>query len=216
LKKAILQAPCHHLDHLATFVETHGERLSHLLEALIAYRRKARIFRMRFALAGILFSVLCGGAAALAMMTTTAFASMGPRALVGSGGVVGLVVLFFWLTLLMKYFSSSFHRNCMKDLDELTPIENQTRRDSWQAVRPLAETYLKKSAGRFSFRAVKREYAAVRRVFDKGSREIREALNELSTISDHEATAPDGSSSSQGPLPGEEPGNAVPLKQRTK
>ncbi|MDY6989522.1 MAG: dynamin family protein [Thermodesulfobacteriota bacterium] len=216
LKKAILQAPCHHLDHLATFVETHGERLSHLLEALIAYRRMVRAFRAKFVLAGVLFSVLCGGAASFAMMTTTAFASMGSRALLGGGGVVALVVLFFWLTLLMRYFTSSFHRNCMKELDELTPIENQTRRDSWQAVRHLVESYLKKGAGRFSFRAVKQEYAAVRRVFDKGSREIREALNELSTMSDDEVTAGDGSLSSPSPSQREEMGKAVRLKQRNR
>ena len=36
LKKAIADAPRHRLDHLATFIETHGERLAHLLEALVA------------------------------------------------------------------------------------------------------------------------------------------------------------------------------------
>jgi EH domain-containing protein 1 len=36
LKEAVLQAPRYRLDNLATFVETHGERLSHLLEALVS------------------------------------------------------------------------------------------------------------------------------------------------------------------------------------
>jgi GTPase SAR1 family protein len=216
LKKAILQAPCHHLDHLATFVETHGERLSHLLEALVAYRKKARAFRAKVLLAGLLFSLLCGGAATFAMITTTAFAGMGPHALLGGGGVVALVVLFFWLALLMKYFTSSFHRNCIKELDDLTPIDNQTRRDSWQAVRQLVENYLKKSAGRFSLRVVRQEHAAVLRVFDKGSREIREALNELSTIDDDEGTPGDHPPSAGASLERKEGGKAVPLKQRTR
>jgi EH domain-containing protein 1 len=42
LKKAVLQAPCHRLDNLASFVEIHGERLGHFLEGMISYGRKAR------------------------------------------------------------------------------------------------------------------------------------------------------------------------------
>jgi hypothetical protein len=216
LKAAILQAPRYHLDHLATFVETHGERLSHLLEALMGYRRRARRFRMRYVLAGLLFSLLCGGAAGLAMMSTSAFAGMGEHALLAGGGVVALGVLFFWMTLLMKYFTSSFHRSCMKDLDRLTPLETQARRDSWQTVRLLARGYLKKSGGRFSLRGVKQEYGAVRRVLDKGSREIREALSELATIGEDAPQAPHEAVSSKGPFAAEEEGEPVPLRPRSK
>jgi hypothetical protein len=157
-----------------------------LLEALISYRRGVRRFRIKYALAGFFFSLLCGGAAAFTMTTTSAFAGMGQPMLLGAGGVVGLAVLFFWMTLVLKYFTSAFHRNCLRDLDKLIPLENQTRRDTWQAVRDLAYIYLKKTLGRFSLREVKQEYEAVRRVCDKGAKEIREALNELSTISEDE------------------------------
>jgi len=193
LKRAIFQAPRYRLDHLATFVETHGERLSHLLEALISYRRGRRRFRIKYALAGFFFSLLCGGAGAFTMMTTGAFAGMSQPMLLGAGGVIGLVVLFLWMTLVLRYFASAFHRNCLKDLDQLTPLENQTRRDTWQAVRGLAQSYLKKTVGRFSLREVKQEYAAVGRVCDKGAKEIREALNELSTISEDEQSPTDDS-----------------------
>ena len=201
LKKAILQAPRHRLDHLATFVETHGERLSHFLEALVSYRKGLRMLRIKRALMGLFVSVLCGCAATFAMMTTTVLGSMDQRMLVGAGGAVALVALVFWMTILMKYSTSGFHRNSLNDLDELTPIQNQTRRDSWQAIRQLASTYLEKTEGRFSLRTVKREYAGVCRVRDKGSREIRQALNELATISDDESSASlaiDGSTSTQG------------------
>jgi len=184
LREAIMQAPRHRLDHLATFIETHGERLSHLLEALISYRKRARRFRLKYALTGFLFSLLCGAAAVFVMITTHAFANAGFNVLLGAGGVVALAVLFFWITLVLKHFASGFHRGCLKDLDQLTPIETQARRDSWGAVRELAHTYLKNTMGRFSLREVKREYAAVWRVYEKGSREIREALDELSNISE--------------------------------
>jgi tRNA-dihydrouridine synthase len=94
------------------------------------------------------------------------------------------------MTLVLRYFASSFHRNCLKDLEKLTPLENQTRRDTWQAVYNLVYVYLKKTLGRFSLREVKQEFAAVRRVCDKGAREIREALNELSTISEKDEQEP--------------------------
>ncbi len=209
LKKAILQAPRHRLDHLATFVETNGERLSHLLEALISYRRRLRVFRIKYALAGFFFSVLCGCAAALAMLTTGLFAGIGQPELLCAGGVVALAVLFLWMTLLMKYFVSAYHRNCLKNLDTLTPTENETRRDSWKAIKDLVHKYLKKTVGRFSLSEVKRQYAAVRRVYDKGSREIREALNELSTISEDEMAAKYDSMSAQASLQTKERGETI-------
>lgn len=198
LKKAILQAPRHRLDHLATFVETHGERLSHFLEALVNYRKRLRMLRIKHALMGFFVSLLCGAAAALAMVTTAVFGNLDQRMLMGAGGAVALVILFLWITILMKYLASRFHRNRLNDLDELTPIQNQTRQDSWRAVRQLARVYLEKTQGRFSLRTVKREYAAVCKVRDKGSREIRQALNELATISDDESEAIDDSTSTQG------------------
>ncbi len=186
LKRAMLEAPQHRLDHLATFVETHGERLAHFLEALLSYRREARRFRVKHALTGLFVSVLLGGAAAFAMMTTQVFGGMDQYMLLIGGGLVASGVLFFWLTLLMKHSASKFHRDCLREFDRLTTLENQTRRDSWQAIRSLAYSYVEKTAGRFSLGEVKREYAAVRRVRDKGSQEIRQALNELATLRDDE------------------------------
>lgn len=184
LKQAIFQAPRHRLDHLATFVETHGERLSHFLEALVNYRRGLRMFRLKHTLTGFFISILCGGAAAFAMMMTNVLPAMDQRMLMGAGGFFSLAVFFFWITLLLKSFSSRYHLGRLNDLDELTPLENQTRRDSWEAIRAFVSGYLKKTHGRFSLREVKREYAAVGRVYDRGAREIREALNELASITE--------------------------------
>jgi GTPase SAR1 family protein len=183
LKQAIFQAPRHRLDHLATFVETHGERLSHFLEALISYRKGIRMFRLKHTLTGFFLSVLCGGAAAFAVMMTQVVPA-DQWMLLGAGGLVALVVFFFWTAFVLKHFSSSYHSSRLNDLDALTSLENQTRRDSWAAIRDFISVYLRKTAGRFSLREIKREYAAVCRVYDRGSRDIREALNELATIAE--------------------------------
>jgi len=183
LKKAILEAPRHRLDHLASFVETHGERLTHMLEALVNYRKRLISFRFKCGFTGFLISLLCGGIAFFAMLASPVFAVNQPT-LLAVGGGVALASFFFWLTVPLKYFGSKFHRSQLKGLDDLTTLENQTRRDTWEIVRNMVHDFIKKTEGRFSFREAKREYFIVSQVCDKGSKDIREALNELARMGD--------------------------------
>jgi EH domain-containing protein 1 len=186
LKNAIEQAPRYRLDHLASFVETHSERLAHLLESLMSYRKMRRAYRAKHILTGCVVSLLCGAAGTLGAMTTNAFPFMDQRMLFSAGGLFALLILFFWLTVPLKRGTAKFHENLLNNLDAITPIENQTRRDSWQAVRDLAYAYLEKTSGRISLREVRQEYGEVRAVRDKGCPEIREALNELASTKDAE------------------------------
>jgi len=182
LKKAILQAPQHRLDHLASFVEIHGERLAHLLEALISYRTQSRQFNLKFSLSGIAIALLGGAGALVAAMLTDVLPIASTGAMYGVGGGAALLVYSVWMTLFKKYARSRFHRSRLKNIDELTPLANQTRRDNWNAIRDLVRAYLQKSGGRFALSDVKREFKAVSMVFDTGARQIRSALNELANI----------------------------------
>ena len=74
----------------------------------------------------------------------------------------------------------------MKNLDHLTALRNQTRRDSWEAVRNLVLAYLKDTQGRYSLSDVRYEYSQVWKVYEKGSKEIREALRELADLAPDE------------------------------
>ena len=186
LKNAIFEAPRHRLDHLASFVETHSERLGHLLEALINYRKMRSRFRFKNILTGLFFSLLVGAGASVAMMTAQVIPFMDQRMLLGAGSIVTLLVLLFWIAVPLRRGTARFHSQRLDNLEALTAIENQTRRDSWQAVREFAYSYLKKTGGQFSTRDVKAEHYAVRQVRDKGSREIREALNELASTKEGE------------------------------
>jgi EH domain-containing protein 1 len=192
LKKAILNAPCHRLDNLATFVETHGERLSHFLEAMASYRKRAHAFYLKYVLSGILITLIAGGAACMAMLAVPPFAGMGPMVQISAGSAVAALGLLFWLTVLGKFFYSRFHRRQLNHLEELTPLQNQTRRDCWETIRDLVQKNLNATKGRFSLRQVKQEYATVYGVFQKGSKEIREALKELSSIDLDEDAPPIG------------------------
>lgn len=182
IKKAIKLAPQRHLDHLASFVETHSERLSHLLESLISYRQQLRIFTFKYSVTGIFLSLLAGAITGLGMMMVPFFAGQGPIVLSGLGGVVAAGAMALWFAIIKKYFRSSFHQKQLARIDQLTPLENQTRRDTWEAVRKYVVTYIDRTRGRFSLRDVKEEYAVVRQIFVEGAREIREALSELSAI----------------------------------
>jgi EH domain-containing protein 1 len=184
LKKAILKTPRHRLDHLAAFVETHGERLSHFLEALINYRLRIRKFRLKNIFIGFWTSLFLGAAATFGFMISGILGGMDPRMLFGVGGGVSLMVFLFWIILLMKHRGARLHSRMLKDLDKLTPLENQTRRDSWESVKNFVYNYLEKTAGRFSLSKTKKDYVSVKLVRDKGSTEIREALNELAGIKD--------------------------------
>lgn len=182
LKKAILQAPKHRLDNLAAFVETHSERLTHLLEALVSYRlkRRAHLFKA-WTTAGFL-SLLGGGAAALLMLSSPVFGGMPAEMTAGSAAGVGALVMLLWWLTVRPASVRRFHRRQLSHLDTLTPLGNQTRRDSWLSVKETARAYLEKTVGRFSTRQARQHHAVVARVFEQGSREIREALNELATL----------------------------------
>jgi hypothetical protein len=189
LKKSILKAPRHRLDNLAAFVETHAERLSHLLESLINYRRTLRAYRVKHSLVALIMSLLCGAVAAFVLVTSEPFAGIDVRYLYGAGGAVATAIFVLWMLTLMKYFSSRFHRACLRNLGKLTSLENQTRRDSWEAVRDLAQSYLEKTGGRFSLKDVKREYTATYHIYTKRSQEIRKALSELSSNQNTQASS---------------------------
>lgn len=182
LKKAVLQAPRYRLDHLATFVEMHGERISHLLEALISYRKQLRLFQIKYTLTGIFISLLIGSAAEFGMIATDKLPNLDQYTRFGAAGILALAILFLWVTLFRKYTVSIFNRKRLNDLDKLTSLENQTRRDSWQSIRNTVYDYIKKTSGKFSLKKIRKEYQMVRSVCERGSREMREALNELSNI----------------------------------
>jgi EH domain-containing protein 1 len=188
LKEAVLQAPRFRLDNLASFVETHGERLSHLLEALVSYKGQANKYGLKQVLVGLVIGLLAGGTTAMGLL---AGGILGPEPyLLGAiGGGGGLLAFILWMSTIGRWLRRRFHREQLRQLDRLTPLRNQTRRDSWQSVRDLVYVTLKRTEGRISLKQVKAEYQAVNRIYQEGSKDIREALNELSSLGANEAPA---------------------------
>jgi EH domain-containing protein 1 len=198
LRKAVLLAPHHRLDNLATFVETHGERLCHFLEGMISYRKKARQFRVKSFFAGLAASLVSGAAGWLALMTLPPFAGLAPMLHLAGWGVLCAIILTCWLTLVQKYFYSRFLKKWLRQLDGLTPLPNQTRRDTWASIRDLLYVNLKNNNGHYSLSRVISEYSTVKEIHEKGSREIREALKELAGIDPNDDSKTEGKT---GPVP---------------
>jgi len=214
LKNSVLEAPRYRLDNLATFVETHTERLDHFLEAILSYRKRLRRFNIRFGLIGLVISLIAGTAAIFTGISAGFLSGLYDPLAIGAGCFAACLFLGCWMLMPMRYFKSIFHRKYLKNIDRLIPLETQTRKDSWQAVRELAHRYLKKTNGRFPLRNVKQEYMAVHQVFVEGTREIRKALNELSNIKFNEITRGTDSDNPDIDSPPEQnkaPGHSTPL-----
>jgi hypothetical protein len=98
------------------------------------------------------------------------------------GAAVGVTLL--WSLTVGRWLLGRFHRKQLANLEQLTPLKNQTRRDSWNAVEPLVRKNLEENRGRFSLRQVKDEYQTVFKVYQQGSMDIREAINEIEEAGD--------------------------------
>ena len=182
LKAAVLDAPRRRLDNLATFIETNAERLDQFLEAIIAYRSKVQKIRFRFGLVGLLISLLFGSAAMVAEIVSGRFSGLLDPLVLSTGAGLTLLCLLLWVSLPMRYLTRSFLQRNLKNIDQILPLETQTRKDNWQAVRPLVYKYLKKTGGRFSLGIARQEFAAIHRVYTDGTHEVRKALNELANM----------------------------------
>lgn len=182
LKEAVLEAPQKRLDNLASFIETHSERLDHFLEALINYRTRLRKLRFRFWAAGVSASIVAGLLAIAGAATLDGFEHVSDPTVIGIGLIAFLLMSIFWGIFPKRLMERIFHRRQMRNIDLLIPLSSQTRKDSWQAVRGLVADYLAKSKGRFSLAEVRSEYYSIHRVWIEGTREVRTALNEIANL----------------------------------
>ena len=85
-----------------------------------------------------------------------------------------------------RFLFGRFHKKTLKHLDHLTALKTQTRRDTWDAIRDLVFSHLKNTRGKYSLSDVRYEYSSVWKVYEKGSKEIREALRELADLTPDE------------------------------
>jgi EH domain-containing protein 1 len=186
LKNAVLQAPCYRLDNLTSFVETHGERLAHFLEALISYRKRAQKFSLKSLGIGALASIAGGALIFIMMVLAPQLAGMDIMVMTGCAGAAAVIFLVVWTLVFHRLLFRRFFKKTLQNLNHLTELRNQTRRDSWDSIRNLVFSYLKATRGKYALREVRNEYSQIWKAYEKGSKDIREALRELADVSPDE------------------------------
>ncbi|WP_020586869.1 dynamin family protein [Desulfobacter curvatus] len=184
LKQTILQTPLRRLDHLATYLEIHGERLAHYIEALQAFNLELQKFRIQKIFIGLLISLLGGGLIAFLLMTLVGMAD--PTTLLSAGGIGAGLIMGLWLAFPQKKLELKFRKNRLQDIDTLTPIADQTRKDSWSAIRDLVYLHLKENKGDYTLYELKLDLFDIRQVNDDATHDIREALGSFRSMSEHD------------------------------
>jgi EH domain-containing protein 1 len=170
-------------------VEIHGERLAHFLEALISYRKRAHKFSLKSFAVGTLVSLGGGAAVFLMMLLAPPLAGMDIMVTTGCAAAAAVFFLGVWGIVLHRWLFRRFFKKTLQSLNNLTELRNQTRRDSWDSIRNLVFSHLKSTQGKFALREIRNEYSQVWKTYEKGSKEIREALRELADLSPDEEEA---------------------------
>lgn len=180
LKSLVAATPEFRLDHLAAYLENHGDRLQILMQSLASYQEQRRRIKFRHisysaGLGLLTFLVLFGG-----LSLSSGFGS--PDLNLIAGLLAGLVVFLTYLLLVIPMLLQSFHRQVLeKELPVYQP-ENQLQRDLWAQVDRMAHEYLVKSDGKFSFRKISAQIKKLKAEVHSGRSEVRKALSELRSI----------------------------------
>ncbi len=180
VRNYIAEAPRFRLDHLAAYVEQHGERLLHFLEALLGYVKARRGYGLRQIAIGALLAAALGTGSALYLLLHGVLADYYQAA--GVGALVVLVGTGLWALAVLPAALVGFHRRTLKDPDRLTSLDIQSRQDTWLAVRPLVLKYLDRTSGRLKASEVRRDAAMIRKVLARQAKDIRGQLSDLATI----------------------------------
>lgn len=171
LCQSIFAAPNYRLDHLASYVELHSDRLICMLAALREYLRLRRRLVVQ-----ILFVSL-----APAMLIACICYLLGYRVnplilmiIVGlaSASVFGVC---FWLG--RKFFLARLHTQLATNIDKLYNASTQMEKDDWQAVKGNVAEYLRNSDGRVAARPLRQELQQLAGLRDYVSEKVRRKLS---------------------------------------
>lgn len=189
LREAILKAPQYRLDHLATFVEVHSERLTHFLETLIVARKKNILYKTKSVITGLMISLIGGGAVGLGLILAQLI-PFDHIILPSTAGGSALLFFMIWLNFIQKILIRKHLDHMIKDIDHLTPLETQTRKDSWQAIKNIVIRFIQRTKNKTSLWDMQADYGMVEKIHQHGAKDVREALNELSGIRENMSIDP--------------------------
>jgi EH domain-containing protein 1 len=196
LAQSIQNAPRHRLDHLASYIETHGQRLEHFLEAVLAYARLIKGARYKAILTSAAWALLFGGGA-FAWLSYGGLISITDSVTIGIiSGLVTAIATAFGIGPYRQHCERSARIHALRHLDRLTPLKTQTRQDTWAKISALVSDYLENRYERIPLHQVKLDLREVRDSYQGASKLARAALSDYrSQIEDQNFNEPTAAAS---------------------
>jgi hypothetical protein len=94
--------------------------------------------------------------------------------------LAGSASLFLLWVLIIKWIAATFVRpSLLRNLDNLTELNGQSRKDSWNNIKDILHQYLSGQKKLLKVGFYKKELESLRSVYQRGAREIRQAINDL-------------------------------------
>lgn len=182
LRAAIEEAPKHRLDHLATYIEDHSEKMAYFLGVLISYGRKRRHLAFQLWITGFLMSGLVGGLIFWLLSLSNIAYSMSSHwiPILGSGGAG--IFLVSWLVLVQVFFLKRFYLTSLANPESLITLRNQHDHDIWERVEEKVKHFLEQKQGKISLFSLQKDLRTINRSTDKASRDVRQALADYSGL----------------------------------
>jgi EH domain-containing protein 1 len=178
LRHMIQDAPRHRLDHLANYIEMHGARLSHFLEAVVAFAKQQRRFRVRFWIKAIVTSLFAAGLSAGALWLSQLEHFQAPTPLLIFASVVGILFLGVSLGPWQRQALNRYRDSLISRADSLTPLGTQERKDNWEKIKKPVVKFLSERFEQIPLAQIKSDLREVSKAYQSASKSAREALNE--------------------------------------
>lgn len=181
LRNLVFNAPKHRVDHLASFVEYHGRRLSHYIEGLTSYVKVRRKFYIKMSSLGGLLAFFSGGVLGLFLHVLEPFGVTSQTMTLSI--TFGLMLLLYssWQLFIMQSIMNYKERRLLAQLDEWTSLKLKNRQESWDSIRDQLSDYIHHTSKLPSLRELKKEQNHVQMIYSKGVKEIRSAINGVVT-----------------------------------
>lgn len=176
LRKTILKAPKKRLDHLANFLEDQGSYLKTLVQALLEFTRRKKVFYLKSLGLGFILSFI------ISFMLISYFTQA--RVTLSSWSLYASLALGSGLSYLSYLFVKNllfprFMKKLKENLEQLTELHYQKNIDTWNKVKNYVEFNLERNHGKLSSKELKKELSVIERSYRKSRTAIRASLDKL-------------------------------------
>jgi hypothetical protein len=182
LRQSVFDAPKYRLANLTSFVETHGDRLTHMLEGYLSYLkdRRQRILKniSLGSFISILLSLLIGLSLSQGLFSDPVEENMSYL----FAGSSFLVMMLLWIFVFTRLSLNVHKRTTLNKLDQLTKLGNQHREDTWLRIKPHVQSLIDSSERHEPIRKVSRDMKSLKKISETISKDARAALVELENL----------------------------------